>query len=256
MIIEDCYLIFTILRSRMIEILNVISSQYPIEERIKHAMDGSMKLADCFVVQRLLAQKQPKRCLEIGSFLGFSTGWLLACGREWNMHVTALDPNMRHRIFDNPRWMVEGLNAEHYPDRLNIISGFFGKHNTWSSDYENYIPKRSQEWVENFLENRKKLNKMWEQRFDCIYIDADHSYSAVLDGFENALPLLNPGGMMIFHDALTWPGVNQALNEIKSKYINRAKIEIIDGSDIFKHPMLKNEPSKVADGIGYFQLLK
>ncbi len=253
--IESSYHSFLNIRTRMLAMLHTMSNPYPVEERIRHAMEGSIKFSDCFVVQHILNQKKPLRCLEIGSFLGFSTRWLLESGQEWRMHVTAVDPNIRHRIFDNPRWMVEGLNAEDYMDRLEIISAFFGAHGLWSSDYEIYEPKRSHEWVSNLLSTRKELDKNWTQRFDCIYIDADHTYNAVMDGFFNALPLLNPGGMILFHDAITWNGVNQALMNIREEFKNRAHVEIIDSSNIFDHPMLANEPSNVSDGIGIFQLL-
>ncbi|NCC61534.1 MAG: hypothetical protein EOM12_11465 [Verrucomicrobiae bacterium] len=253
--IEESYTIFSNLRIKMINMLQVMDNPYSIEDRIKHALDGSIKFADCFVIQKLLAKKKPLTCLEIGSFLGFSTRWLLECSRDWDMHVTALDPNMRHRIFDNPRWMVEGLNATHYPDRLEIQTGFFGAHGLGSSDYEVFEPQRSKEWVAKFLSSRQEFDTTWERTFDCIYIDADHSYESVMDGFNHAVNLLNPGGIIIFHDALTWKGVNQAMHDIKIQFSDKANVEIIDGSNIFSHPLLLNEHSKVADGIGYFELL-
>jgi len=117
--IEKAYQIFIRLRNCMLGMLQAMENPYPMDDRIRHAMDGSIKFADCFVVQKLLNQVKPEKCLEVGSFLGFSTRWLLESSREWNMHITAVDPNMRHRIFDNPRWMVEGVNAVHYPDRLD-----------------------------------------------------------------------------------------------------------------------------------------
>lgn len=253
--IEESYKVFVDLRMRMLDMIQVMENPYPVEDRIKHALDGSIKFADCFVVQKLLARKKPQTCLEIGSFLGFSTRWLLESSREWNMLITAVDPNMRHRIFDNPRWMVEGLNAVHYLDRLEIVTGFFGAHGLWSSDYEVYEPKRSREWVAQLLSDRREIDGSWDRTFDCIYIDADHSYGAVMDGFCHALKLLNPGGMMLFHDALTWKGVNQALNEVRVEFTGKANVDIVDGSNIFSHPFLTNEPVKVADGIGYFELL-
>jgi len=139
---------------------------------------------------------------------------------------------------------------------IDIVTGFFGVHGLWSSDYEVYEPKRSREWVAQLLSNRREIDGNWVRTFDCIYIDADHSYKSVMDGFRHALKLLNPGGMMLFHDALTWKGVNQALKEISEEFKGRARVEIIDGSDVFGHPALAQEPAKVADGIGFFRLLE
>lgn len=252
--IDESYALFTGLRQRMASLLHVMESPYPMQDRVRHALDGSIKFSDCHTVQRLLEAQKPARCLEIGSFLGFSTRWLLECGRSWGMHVTAVDPNIRHRIFDNPRWMVEGMNAEFLDDRLDVISGFFGAHGDWTSDYERYLPHRSREWAARLAATRRELDGDWGQTFDCIYIDADHSYPAVMDGFRHAIRLLAPGGAMIFHDATSWPGVNRALTELREEYADKARVEILDGSAVFDHPGLAGEPVRHSDGIGYFRL--
>jgi len=255
--IKEQYASFLRLRRQMMQLLECMENPYPMEYRVEHAFAGSIKFADCYITQQLLARHKPKTCLEIGSFLGFSTRWLLESGKRWGMRVVAVDPNIRHRIFDNPRWMVEGMNAVFYPEYLEIISGFFGSQAgfCWSSDYERYRPHRDKEWAQRYLTGRVSLNGDWEQRFDCIYIDADHSYPAVMDGFRCALPLLSPGGIMIFHDALTWKGVNQALEELQKEFSGKAEVSILDGSTIYEHPSLEKEPSRVADGIGFFKLL-
>lgn len=254
--IEESYALFLHLRRQMVQLLGVMENPYPLEDREKHAFEGSIKFADCYVTQHLLERHRPKNCLEIGSFLGFSTRWLLESGKGWDMRVTAVDPNIRHRIFDNPRWMVEGMNAGFYPEHLEIITGFFGtRQDIWYGGYEKFLPHRDKEWIQRYhLADRIMLDGQWERRFDCIYIDADHSYPAVMDGFRCALPLLSPGGFMLFHDALTWKGVNQAMEELKKEFSGTAEVAILDGSTIYEHPCLGKEPSRVADGIGFFKL--
>lgn len=232
-----------------------MENPYPIEKKIEHALNGSIKFGDCFILQKILSKEKPKTCLEIGSFLGFSTYWLLECSKDWDMHLTAIDPNIRHRIFDNPRWVVEGLNACFYPDRLDILSGFFGKHEYYSSDYENYLPHRSKAWAKNLFLSRLEIDGKWHKKFDCIYIDANHDYASVMDGFKNAIKLLKPNGLILFHDALTWKDVNRALKDIEKNLSQKAHVEILNGSKVFEHPILKNEPSKVSDGLGVFKLL-
>lgn len=251
--IDQNYELFTDLRRRMMLLLGVMDNPYPAEDRIRSALGGGIKFADCCVVRNVLEEHRPKRCLEIGSFLGFSTRWLLESGAPWGMHVTAVDPNVRHRMFDNPRWMVEGLNARYYPDRLEIVSGFFGAHGVWTGDYEKYRPRRSRDWVEGLFASRREIGGGWGRRFDCIYIDADHSHAAVVDGFRNALPLLAPGGIMLFHDALTWEGVNRALRELRVEYEGLAEVDILDGSRIWEHPCLVGEAMRAVDGIGLFR---
>lgn len=253
--IKASYNNFIAIRNSLLKFVNVIENSYDKNKKIQHAIDGSIKFADCYIIEKILAKEKPQTCLEIGSFLGFSTRWLLDRTNSWNMHVTAIDPNIRHRIFDNPRWVVEGINANYYPDRLEIISGFFGKHGYYSSDYKNYLPYRSKEWVKNLLTSRIEIDGTWSRKFDCIFIDADHHYNSVIDGFKHAVNLLNPNGFIIFHDAISWPDVARALNDIKKQYQQNADVDIIDGSQIFDHPELKQEPIRNVDGIGLFKLL-
>ena len=253
--IEESYELYLGLRDHMVMQLHAMDNPYPLEERVRHALEGSIKYSDCYIVQKLLEAQKPKRCLEIGSFLGFSTRWLLECGSAWNMRVTAVDPNIRHRIFDNPRWMVESMNAVFLQDRLEIISGFFGAHGQWTGDYDNHLPKRSREWASRLIATRQELDGEWGETFDCIYIDADHSYPAVVDGFRHALKLLAPGGSIIFHDAVSWTGVNRALREFRVEFDGMARVEILEGRGVFDHPKLAAEKIRHSDGIGYFKLL-
>jgi hypothetical protein len=67
-----------------------------------------------------------------------------------------------------------------------------------------------------------------QEKFDAIFIDADHSYEGVKNDYVNALPLLNEGGIMIFHDINSsgCPGVVGLWNEIK----NDKCVEFINSS--------------------------
>tara|TARA_R110001592_G_scaffold281222_1_gene548672 strand:+ start:1442 stop:2764 length:1323 start_codon:yes stop_codon:yes gene_type:complete len=54
--------------------------------------------------------------------------------------------------------------------------------------------------------------------FDCIFIDADHSYEGVKKDYDNALKCINKGGVLIFHDiGNTDTGVAELWSEIKGK---------------------------------------
>jgi len=64
---------------------------------------------------------------------------------------------------------------------------------------------------EFFAQNKKT--------YDCIFIDADHSYEGVKKDFENALEVLNENGILIFHDiANAEVGVCKLWNEIKDNF--------------------------------------
>jgi len=71
-----------------------------------------------------------------------------------------------------------------------------------------FYDSNSVEWLKN---NRDK-------RFDAIFIDGDHSYDGLKGDLNNALPLLNDNGYIIFHDinSSECPGVVKIWNEIRN----------------------------------------
>lgn len=247
------------------ELINTIANHemsYPVEERLSHVKGGSIKFVDAYILKQLLYKYKPSTILEVGSFLGFSTRWLLEVSSPWNAKVTAVDPNIRHRIFDSPRLFVEKFNSKFYPNRLEIVSGFFGEYSSEYAyyDYEHYEPKRDRNFVDRLLKQREVIDENWSKRFDFIFIDGDHSYEAVMTNFAIALNLLNPGGCIAFHDAVSWEGVNKALKELKIKYKDKAKVSIYD--NIYGNRIVAKVLGKVkridepVDGVGCFELLK
>jgi len=190
--------------------------------------------------------------LEVGSFLGFSTRWLLESSNSWNANITSIDPNIRHRIFDNPRIYVEQFNSKYIPEYLDIKTAFFG-----SNDFDIYSkselikPKKDKKFVGKLISNIKIINKSWNRKFDFIFIDGDHNYKSVINNFEIAKELLTNNGCITFHDALSWKDVNRALIDIKEKYTNTLEVTII-GS--FARYLLKFI-NKSNDGIGLIKLI-
>lgn len=59
----------------------------------------------------------------------------------------------------------------------------------------------------------KVKNLMRPNKFDFIYIDADHSFPAVLDDIKNYFPLLQKGGIIAFHDANMGGAVHDAITQ-------------------------------------------
>lgn len=87
--------------------------------------------------------------------------------------------------------------------------------------------------TDEFFENNK-------QKYDCIFIDADHSYEGVMKDYKNSLNFINSGGYLIFHDINnTDTGVNKCWNEIKDNH------EIVG---TFSHPY------STACGIGILKI--
>ena len=239
-----------------------LDSPHSMAARYNHAVGGSLKFVDAYSMALVLERVKPHTILEIGSFIGMSTRWQCEIMRKIHgdtstWQITALDPNMRHRIFDNPRAMVESMSKDFSPEHVEVVSAFFGliPYSLYWYQCEEANPKMDKEAVDKLLSATPRITGEWDRRFDCIFIDANHSYESVHENFDHAVKLLNPKGTIIFHDALTWEGVNKALMEIKEAWKERASLYIIDSSEILNHPALdKIVGSKACDGIGVFTL--
>ncbi|MBW4648109.1 MAG: class I SAM-dependent methyltransferase [Kastovskya adunca ATA6-11-RM4] len=241
------------IKSELANLVLDIKTDYSYNERLVHATDGSLKFSDAYVLKSLLYQYKPARILEVGSFLGFSTRWLLEVSSQWGAEVTAVDPNVRHRIFDDPQSILKKLNQNFYPENLEIVQGFFGNYGDCTYfDYENYEPKLSKSDIDKLMKERKIIDENWGRKFDFVFIDGDHEYKAVMENFAIALNLLSDGGCIAFHDVLTWKGVNDALQELSLKYQSKAEVKIYGKLD---KQVLERVFNKSNDGIGSFRLL-
>jgi len=245
------YGLFNGLKKELRDVIARTENKYPLDIRLGHATARSIKFTDAYILKQILHKYKPGTILEVGSFVGFSTRWLLEITKSWNAKVTAVDPNIRHRVFDDPRSILVKFNLRFYPKRLEIIKGFFGHYdNSIYYDYEHYEPGRSRDYVDELIKDRVIIDKSWERKFDFIFIDGDHSYDSAMNNFELASGMLNDGGSIGFHDALSWTGVNKAIKEIKVNYRDRAEVDIYGSTDraVFK-PLGAH-----IDGVGFFRL--
>ncbi|MGH7807669.1 MAG: hypothetical protein ACRENT_06205, partial [Thermodesulfobacteriota bacterium] len=65
------------LKKELYDLIVETENQYPLELRWSHAMEGSIKFTDAYILKQILYRYKPSTILEVGSFLGFSTRWLL-----------------------------------------------------------------------------------------------------------------------------------------------------------------------------------
>ncbi len=221
---------------------------------VEHALYGSIKFSDAYTLYRLLDKTRPKRMLEVGSFLGFSTRWLLEASRDLGSQLTAVDPNIRHRVFDNPRGNVERFNHADLGTRLEIVTAFFGKYGASVRFHYKEELQQDQDFEAKLLAERPILDGSWGRRFDFIFIDGDHSYESAYDNFCIARQLLEPGGTIAFHDVVTWKGVRQAFDELKERFADEGDFEILNAQKIYEHPALAEEQVALrnTDGIATF----
>jgi predicted O-methyltransferase YrrM len=55
-----------------------------------------------------------------------------------------------------------------------------------------------------------------DSKFDCIYIDGNHSYAEVINDTKRALSLIAPGGVIIWHDVNNAKEVTDALSAFRN----------------------------------------
>ena len=239
------------IRNELLLVLRDAPMPQPYEERVHEALQGKINFPDALFLQALLEKHRPKTILEIGSFLGFSTRWLLESSAAWGGRVTSLDPNIRHRIFDEPNVLLRRLNAK-FANNLEIVEAFFGPCGECVyEDYQGREPRLSRAEAEKIIGSRPVLDGSWGRKFDFIFIDGDHSEEAVEADFRNAQHLLNPDGVIAFHDVLLWKGVEIVLDRLKEEFRGRAEVRVLGRTE---HALLR-VLGKTFGGIGVFRLL-
>ncbi len=190
----------------------------------KHAWEGAIKLMDSVFIAEALQMLRPKNILEIGSFIGFSTRWMLDKTETWSAHVTAVDPNIPHRIFENPRSHLLTFCRKH-KQRLKTIEAYLSRGYRWAPK----VPVITQPFGQ----------------FDFAFIDGDHSFLSTLRNVALVARMMPQGGLIIVHDAISWPAVAAAI-EILANASPEIDYRII-GSNVRKSQIrLKPLSSEVA----------
>ena len=113
------------------------------------------------------------RVLELGVRTGMSTSAFLAAAARTGGHVWSVD-------VEQPRvpasWEQSGLWTLTVADDLGELPGLHG------------------------------------MRFDVLFIDTSHSLAHTLAELERFVPLTVPGGRVLLHDSVMFPGVREALD--------------------------------------------
>jgi predicted O-methyltransferase YrrM len=133
---------------------------------------------------RLCELARGRRVLEIGSAYGYSAAVMALAGA---VHVTAVDP---HKAVPSAGIMAESLEALNVADQVEMVCDY-----SWR-----VMPQMVADGL----------------RFGLIFVDGDHSVEAAARDAAMALPLLEPGGTLAFHDYREpeCPGVGAALDKL------------------------------------------
>jgi len=187
------------------------------ESIINHAVDGAIKLLDALSLRELLLKLKPKRILEVGSFLGFSTRWIMESTELLpSTKVTSLDPRVRHRIFDNLKDHVIGFNQK-FEKRLTYVDAYLSSANVdmFLHDYINYNPRWHSDDAEIHLNKIPVISSPFDE-FDFAFIDGDHSFQVTVDNVRLVASMMPKGGIIIVHDAISCGDVRPALESLNS----------------------------------------
>jgi predicted O-methyltransferase YrrM len=127
------------------------------------------------------------------------------------------------------RWLLENVLTGEGSD-IYVVDPFTGslEHDRMGVDTENLFDR----FHENVREFERRVFvseglsqdvlRSWEDRtdefFDFVYVDGDHTASAVLEDAVLAWPMLKPGGHMVFDD-YEWDGGGIDLNEYEKPKI-------------------------------------
>lgn len=105
-------------------------------------------------------------------------------------------------------------------------------------------PERLEQWALLPTYSYKAI-QTWDVPIDAIFIDGDHTYSAVKQDYQEWLPKVRQGGIIMFHDSCReagategayangWPGPTQLVTELK-RDPRVAFVESAESLSVFK----------------------
>ena len=191
-----------------------IASPEDVAAATRHATHGALKLADAIALHERLADARPRRIVEIGSFLGFSTHWILEASQPWDAQVISVDPGLRHRMFDQPRQHLRRFCAA-FEARLTLIDACLAvkEEGMFMYDYLAYPPRLPLRDALTRIEAVPVLDEPFG-RFDFAFIDGDHSFEATVTNVRLIARMMPAGGTIVVHDAISWSDVAPALRSV------------------------------------------
>jgi predicted O-methyltransferase YrrM len=122
-------------------------------------------------------------------------------------------------FFTNSLFIGEKCNKFHAVDNIAYANTHIkqteAKIMTKIKLLSNLFPEKNIEFFNSSTDDFFTVNK---EKYDCIFIDADHSYEGVKKDYENSIKALNKNGVLVFHDiGNTDTGVAQLWKEVKHK---------------------------------------
>jgi predicted O-methyltransferase YrrM len=163
---------------------------------IKYEMiNGDMPVKELSILCQVVQFVKPQTIFEIGTFLGTTTLHLAASGKA-QIYTLDLPVDSQKRRITDPEL-----------DVFPVIPG----QRFMNSDFKVRIKQiYGDSTIFDF--------SPWHGKMDLVFVDACHHYENVSKDSENALKMVFPKGVVIWHDYADYaPGVVQALNELSEE---------------------------------------
>lgn len=142
--------------------------------------------ADKYFIKHLLPlAKNPLKCLQLGAYTGDAT--------EWLFENALIHPEST--LIDVDTWEGSNENLHRAMDWTSVEEVYTTRH---QHILDSGKLKKYKGTTDDFFQSADG-----QQRFDFIYVDADHEAASVLKDGLNAMYRLNPGGILAFDD-YTW----------------------------------------------------
>jgi hypothetical protein len=191
-----------------------LSSIFPgidrVEVRVRYSPgQGGGSLSDVITLAQVVKYLGCRRMFEIGTFRGYTT-FHLALNAPAESHVYTLD-----------------LPASAVAEAKLALSDL------------HFIQKpASGEWFQN-TECQPKITQLlgdsaafdysaYAGNMDFVFVDGGHSYEYAMSDSRTAQRLLAPGGIVLWHDYPTYPGVWRCMEELSGEW--PGKFTWIDGT--------------------------
>jgi predicted O-methyltransferase YrrM len=164
--------------------------------------------SEILALAKLLQASAPKRSLEIGTNYG-GTLFLLCTLSPADAKIISLD-------------LPDGLFGGGYPLRKIPLFRKFAR------DRQQLHLMRADS---HSPETKQRVMELLDgEKLDYLFVDADHTYSGVQQDFQMYSPLVRSGGMVAFHDIVTYNShtkceVARFWSKIKNHYQHREFIE-------------------------------
>jgi len=157
---------------------------------------GDVPLQELMTLCRIARYRQPRVVFEIGTYLGGTTVQIAA---NSDAKVYTLDlPPPGHKDYVEPHMRNPDLDV--FPERPGVR--FHG-----SPDASRIHQLVGDSLTFDFTPYHNSV--------DFVFVDGSHHYDCVVLDSQNALKMMSPGGVVIWHDYASYaPGVVKALNDL------------------------------------------